>query len=94
MRLFLCEVILALKLQKKNGVFIIKCFDITNILNLKLFYILCHLYEKVIITKLKTSRQTNFERYIICKRLKYNLNNNIIKQIYKIILNWEVNQYN
>ena len=58
MRLFLCEVILALKLQK-NGVFIIKCFDITNILNLKLFYILCHLYEKVIITKLKTSRQTN-----------------------------------
>ncbi len=89
MRLFLCEVILALKLQKINGVFIIKCFDITNILNLKLFYILCHLYEKVIITKLKTSRQTNSERYIICKRLKYNLNNNIIKQIYKIILNWD-----
>ena len=44
--------------------------------------------KKVIITKLKTkSRQTNSERYIICKRLKYNLNNNIIKQIYKIILN-------
>ena len=58
-------------------------------IKLKLFYILCHLYEKVIITKLKTSRQTNSERYIICKRLKYNLNNNIIKQIYKIILNWD-----
>ena len=88
-RLFLCEIILALKLQKINGTFIIKCFDITNILNLKLFYILCHLYDKVIITKLKTSRQTNSERYIICKRMKYKLNNDIIKKIYKIILNWD-----
>ena len=88
MRLFLCEIILALKLQKKNGTFIIKCFDITNIFNLKLFYLLCHLYEKVIITKLKTSRQTNSERYIICKRMKFKLNDNTIKKIYKIILNW------
>jgi len=88
MRLFLCEIILALKLQKNNGTFIIKCFDITNIFNLKLFYLLCHLYEKVIITKLKTSRQTNSERYIICKKMKVKLNNNIIKKIYKIILNW------
>ena len=89
MRLFLCEIILALKLQKLNGTFIIKCFDITNIFNLKLFYILCHLYDKVIITKLKTSRQTNSERYIICKKLKYKLNNTIIKNIYKIILQWD-----
>ena len=89
LKLFLCEIILALKLQKINGTFIIKCFDITNILTLKLFYILCHLYDKVIITKLKTSRQTNSERYIICKRLKYKLNDNIIKEIYKVILNWD-----
>jgi len=88
MRLFLCEIILALKLQKKNGTFIIKCFDITNIFNLKLFYLLCHLYEKVIITKLKTSRQTNSERYIICKRMKFKLKDKTIKEIYKIILNW------
>ena len=67
MRLFLCEIILALKLQKINGSFVIKCFDITHILNIKLFYLLCHLYDKVIITKLKTSRQTNSERYIIVK---------------------------
>jgi len=89
MRLFLCEIILALKLQKKNGTFIIKCFDITNIFNLKLFYLLCHLYEKVIITKLKTSRQTNSERYIICKKLKFKLNDKTIKKIYNIILNWD-----
>ena len=89
MRLFLCEIILALKLQKINGSFVIKCFDITHILNIKLFYLLCHLYDKVIITKLKTSRQTNSERYIICRHMKYKLNNNILRNIYEILLKWD-----
>ena len=61
-RLFLCEIIIGVNLQKLGGNFVIKCFDLKNILNLKIFYILCHLYEKVIITKLKTSRKTNSER--------------------------------
>ena len=56
------KIIVALNLQKKGGNFIIKCFDLTNELTIKIFYILCHLYEKTIITKLKTSRKTNFSR--------------------------------
>ena len=93
LKLFLCEIILGLKLQKLGGIFIIKCFDLTHIIGLKLFYLLCHLYEQVIITKLKTSRQTNSERYIICKNLKIILNNNIIKKLYEIIIRWD-NNYN
>ena len=89
MRLFLCEIILGLKLQKIGGTFIIKCFDITHTINLKLFYLLSHLYEKVIVTKLKTSRQTNSERYIICKNMKYKLSDDTFKEIYKIILKWD-----
>ena len=88
-RLFFCEIVLNLNLQKKGGTFIIKCFDLTNIFNLKIFYLLCHLYEKVIITKLKTSRQTNSERYIICKNLKYYLNDSIMKNLFEIILKWD-----
>ena len=88
-RLFFCEIILNLNLQKKGGTFIIKCFDLTNIFNLKIFYLLCHLYEKVIITKLKTSRQTNSERYLICKNLKYHLNDDIMKKLFEIILKWD-----
>lgn len=88
-RLFFCEIVLNLNLQKKGGTFIIKCFDLTNIFNLKIFYLLCHLYDKIIITKLKTSRQTNSERYIICKNLKYHLNDSIMKNLFEIILKWD-----
>jgi len=88
-RLFLCEIIIALNIQKIGGNFIIKCFDLTNLLNLKIFYILCHLYEKTIITKLKTSRKTNSERYIIFKNYKKILDKNIMKNIFDVILKWD-----
>ena len=88
-RLFLCEIIIGLNLQKLGGNFVIKCFDLTNILNLKIFYILCHLYEKVIITKLKTSRKTNSERYIICKNMKKYIDDNVLHKLYNVILKWD-----
>ena len=88
-RLFLCEIIIGLSLQKLGGNFVIKCFDLTNILNLKFFYILCHLYEKVIITKLKTSRKTNSERYIVCKNMKEYVDDKILNKLYMVILKWD-----
>ena len=88
-RLFLCEIIIGLNLQKLGGNFVIKCFDLTNILNLKIFYILCHLYEKVIITKLKTSRKTNSERYIVCKNMQEYIDDNILQKLYEVILKWD-----
>lgn len=94
LKLFFCEIVLALKLQKLGGTFIIKCFDLTHIIGIKLFYILSHLYETITITKLKTSRQTNSERYIICKNLKVILNNDIIKRFYELILKWDYNVIN
>ena len=88
-RLFLCEIIIALNLQKLGGNFIIKCFDLTNELNLKIFYILCHLYEKTIITKLKTSRKTNSERYIIFKNMQEYIDEDILKKLYNVLLKWD-----
>lgn len=90
-RLFLCEIVLALNLQKLGGNFIIKCFDLTNILSIKIFYILCHYYEKIIITKLNTSRKTNSERYIICKNFKSYIDPLIMKQLFDVILKWDNN---
>lgn len=90
-RLFLCEIVLALNLQKIGGNFVIKCFDLTNILSIKIFYILCHCYEKIIITKLHTSRKTNSERYIICKNLMCYIEPNIMKYLFDIILKWDNN---
>ena len=94
LKLFFCEVVLALKLQKLGGIFIIKCFDLTHIISIKIFYILSHLYETITITKLKTSRQTKSERYIICKNLKFILSNDIIKRFYELILKWDYNVIN
>ena len=88
-RLFICEIVLALNLQKLGGNFVIKCFDLTNILSLKIFYILCHHYEKVIISKLHTSRKTNSERYIICKNLQSYVEPSIIKNLFNVILKWD-----
>ena len=88
-RLFLCEIVLGLKLQKKGGYFIIKCFDLTNTLNLKIFYLLSHLYEKIIITKLKTSRQTNSERYFVCKNYEHIIPDSLLKKLYNVILKWD-----
>lgn len=94
LKLFFCEIVLGLKLQKLGGIFIIKCFDLTHIIGIKIFYILCHLYENITITKLKTSRQTNSERYIICKNLKIILNDDIFKRFYELILKWDYNVIN
>tara|TARA_Y100000768_G_C23990329_1_gene692058 strand:+ start:8122 stop:9357 length:1236 start_codon:yes stop_codon:yes gene_type:complete len=89
-RLFLCEIILALNLQKKGGNFIIKCFDLTHTFTIKLFYLLCNLYDKVIITKLTTSRQTNSERFIICKNLLHHLDDNTMWNFFNIIVRWDM----
>ena len=89
-RLFLCEIVLALNLQKLGGNFVIKCFDLTNILSIKIFYILCHCYEKIIITKLNTSRKSNSERYIICKNFVSYIDPIIMKKLFDIILKWDI----
>lgn len=86
--LIMCEVYIALQLQKKDGVFILKVFDLNNIDTITLLYILHSVYADVYITKPYTSRPANSEKYIICKKyknasktilskLKYSIKNNL-----------------
>ena len=86
-RLLYCEIYAALKMQKENGTFIIKFFDILYYNTIQLLYILYLCYEEIIIFKPDTSRFSNSEKYIICK--KYKPNNDIIKLLYN-----NFNQYN
>jgi len=71
-RLLLTQVFYALSLQKKNGHFILKMFDIFNTNSIQILYLLSCFYKKVIITKPNTSRQANSEKYIVCKYFKFN----------------------
>lgn len=66
------EIKVALSLQKKNGTFILKLFDILHKQTLNLIYLLSLCYETIIFIKPKTSRQTNSEKYIVCKNHRKN----------------------
>ncbi len=69
-QLILNEIITAITLQKTNGHFILKMFDILTETSVHLLYMLFLCYKDVYIYKPKTSRPTNSEKYVICKNFE------------------------
>lgn len=69
--LILGEIVGALRVQNKNGHFVLKIFETFTITTLKMIYILSSFYEKTYICKPTFSRESNSEKYIICKKFKY-----------------------
>ena len=65
--LIFAQIIYALCMQKTDGVFIIKFFDIFTKTSLDMLYILSTYYKSVNIIKPNTSRMANSERYIVCE---------------------------
>jgi len=78
------EIFLSLQIQKNGGTLILKMFDIIYYSSIQLIYILYNCYETVNIFKPHTSRNTNSEKYIICKNYKYN----------KIVIDFLKDNYN
>jgi 23S rRNA U2552 (ribose-2'-O)-methylase RlmE/FtsJ len=65
------QVCYALCLQKQNGNFVLKLFDIFYEHTVHILYILASFYEEVNICKLKTSRVGNSEKYLVCRNFRY-----------------------
>lgn len=82
--LILNEIYSAIALQKKNGHFILKVFDIFTKTSIHLLYFISLLYEDVFIYKPKTSRPTNSEKYVICKNFK-DIDNDLLNKVTNII---------
>jgi 23S rRNA U2552 (ribose-2'-O)-methylase RlmE/FtsJ len=61
------QVVYALCLQRKYGNFVLKIFDSFFQHTVDILYLLSSFYEYVYITKPKTSRSANSEKYIVCK---------------------------
>ena len=87
-RLIFSQVVFALMLQKKNGTFILKIFDIFDKFTVDIIYLLNILYSKIYIVKPNTSRYANSEKYIVCKGFRlsssdcyYNLFLNFYKKL-------------
>lgn len=76
--LILSSILNALYLQKANGHFVLKMFDIFTETSIHLLYLLNDLYEEIYIYKPKTSRPSNSEKYIICKNFNESKRNKYI----------------
>lgn len=89
LRIIFCEIVTALGIQKIGGIFICKIFDIFTLFTLKLIYLLYCFYDNIFITKPKTSRSANSEKYIIAKGFK-GIKYSNLQQLYKIIDTWDI----
>lgn len=69
MMLIFCEILSALYVQKLGGNFVIKLYETFTIVSVKLLILLSNLYAEVHIIKPLMSRDSNSERYLVCKHL-------------------------
>ena len=65
-QLFFSEIFYALSLQKDNGCFILKIYDIFTNTTIQFLALLRKYYENVFLFKPFTSRPANSEKYVIC----------------------------
>jgi hypothetical protein len=70
-QLILGEIIAALRVQNKDGNFVLKLFETFTIPSIKMIYLLSSFYKETYIYKPYTSRQSNSEKYVICKGFHY-----------------------
>ena len=90
--LLLCEVYIALNIQKHQGHFVIKVFDLFHIDTINIISILRVFYREIIIQKPKTSRPANSEKYLICKGfVQSNKYTGLLKEMKKCIQNKSLN---
>jgi cap1 methyltransferase len=82
--LILNEIYSTVALQKAQGCFILKVFDIFTETSIHLMYLLNTLYESVYVYKPKTSRPTNSEKYIICKN--FNADSTYVEKVRLLLL--------
>jgi 23S rRNA U2552 (ribose-2'-O)-methylase RlmE/FtsJ len=69
-KLLFAQVSFCLCLQKINGYFILKVFDLFSKTSIDILYLLSSLYKEVYILKPFSSRLANSEKYIVCKYYK------------------------
>lgn len=78
--LIFAQIVYAIAMQKRGGMFVLKIFDIFTQITVELLYILSSLYEKCYIVKPHASRCANAEKYIVCRNFKVDNTYDIIKK--------------
>lgn len=87
-RIIFSEIVTTLGIQEIGGCFVCKIFDTFSIFTIKILYLLYCVYDEVNITKPRTSRSANSEKYVVAKGYK-GIDDKILDILYKMIKNWE-----
>ena len=88
-KLILAQILYAITMQKKQGSFVLKIFDIFSKATIDFLYLLSLFYDKVYIHKPHTSRLANSEKYIVCKNFKFTTSKNYLPLFYDLIYKME-----
>ena len=88
-RMIYCEIVTALSIQKKDGIFILKIFDIYTDITIQFIYLLSYFYKEVYITKPLTSRPANSEKYLVCKGFK-GIEIEYLENLFIIVKKWNI----
>jgi 23S rRNA U2552 (ribose-2'-O)-methylase RlmE/FtsJ len=89
-KLLFAQISFALAIQKEQGHFVLKVFDLFTRSSIECLYLLSSLYEEVHIIKPNTSRLANSEKYIVCKY--FHRNEKYTKLMSSIIKNYPLLQ--
>lgn len=86
-QLLISEIYTAISLQKNNGIFIVKVYDLFDLNTVRLIAVLYKLYEVIEIFKPKSSRPANSEKYIICNQfILNNCTNHILNNLRNCVI--------
>lgn len=84
--LLVAQICFAVCLQKKGGCFVMKIYDCFMTSTVELIYLLTSFYEKVYITKPRTSRFANSEKYLVCTNFHFDKTRE--GEYYSYMLKW------
>jgi 23S rRNA U2552 (ribose-2'-O)-methylase RlmE/FtsJ len=88
-QLIFAQIAYAMMMQKKNGTFILKIFDIFYKASIDLLYLLNTFYTSVTICKPKTSRFANSEKYIVCTGFLYEDTSQYYESFFEILTSFK-----
>ncbi len=92
-RLIFGEIISAIKIQKDGGSFVLKIFESYTHTTLKMIELLRAFYKEVYICKPYTSRISNSEKYVVCKKFdKSKATSSIIKKLEEFMITLNKNE--
>jgi hypothetical protein len=80
-KVIISDIFTTLSILEKDGNFILKIYDTFTLTTIKLIWLVCDFFEESYIYKPLFSRPSETEKYLICKKFKYNNDNEKLENV-------------